>query len=90
MGKIAHFLPVFARFVETAQKFNSDFVKIYRLQYWDTSAKMRTQRNTKQQERKGFPGVQFPGLLSLVKRTLKMEGGFYGRIKKESDRKIRK
>ena len=31
-----------------------------------------------------------PGLLSLIKRTLKMEGGFYGRIKKESDRKIRK
>ena len=39
---------------------------------------------------KAFPGIQFPGLLSLVKRTIKMEGGFYGRIKKESDRKIRK
>ena len=39
---------------------------------------------------KAFPGVQFPGLLSLIKRTIKMEGGFYGRIKKESDRKIRK
>lgn len=49
MGKIAHFLPVFARFVETAQKFNSTFVKIYRLQYWDTSAKIRAQRSTKQQ-----------------------------------------
>ena len=52
MGKIAHFLPVFARFVETAQKFNSTFVKIYRLQYWDTSAKIRTQRSTKQQAEK--------------------------------------
>lgn len=49
MGKIAHFLPVFARFVETAQKFNSTFVNIYRLQYWYPSAKIRAQRSTKQQ-----------------------------------------
>lgn len=89
-GRLPIFLPVFARFVETAQKSNLTFVKIYRLQYWYPSAKIRTRRSTKQQERKGFHGVQFPGLLSLIKRTIKMEGGFYGRIKTESDRKIRR
>ena len=30
----------------------------------------------KQQERKAFPGVRFPGLLSLIKRTIKKMKGW--------------